>query len=121
MNVDGFKAAKVPIVYYKGIALEKAIEQVFVDVDKAHKDGANIIILSDRGVDEYHVQIPALLAVSAVHQHLVKTKKRTTLSLILESGEPKMYIILQHYLVMVQVQSILIWHMIQSNRWLMKI
>ncbi|WP_290851311.1 glutamate synthase large subunit [Eubacterium sp. LMAG:50] len=89
MNVDGFKAAKVPIVYYKGIALEKAIEQVFVDVDKAHKDGANIIILSDRGVDEYHVQIPALLAVSAVHQHLVKTKKRTTLSLILESGEPR--------------------------------
>ena len=89
MNVDGFKAAKVPIVYYKGIALEKAIEQVFVDVDKAHKDGANIIILSDRGVDEYHVQIPALLAVSAVHQHLVKTKKRTTLSLILESCEPR--------------------------------
>ena len=89
MNVDGFKAAKVPIIYYKGIALEKAIEQVFVDVDKAHKDGANIIILSDRGVDEYHVQIPALLAVSAVHQHLVKTKKRTTLSLILESGEPR--------------------------------
>ena len=89
MNVDGFKAAKVPIVYYKGIALEKAIEQVFVDVDKAHKDGANIIILSDRGVDEYHVQIPALLAVSAVYQHLVKTKKRTTLSLILESGEPR--------------------------------
>ena len=60
-----------------------------MDVDKAHKDGANIIILSDRGVDEYHVQIPSLLAVSAVHQHLVKTKKRTTLSLILESGEPR--------------------------------
>ncbi len=85
----GFKTAVVPIVYYKGIKLEKAIEQVFVEVDKAHKDGANIIILSDRGVDEYHVQIPSLLTVSAVHQYLVKTKKRTTLSLVLESGEPR--------------------------------
>ena len=85
----GFKTAVVPIVYYKGIKLEKAIEQVFVEVDKAHKDGANIIILSDRGVDEYHVQIPSLLAVSAVHQYLAKTKKRTTLSLVLESGEPR--------------------------------
>ena len=85
----GFKTAVVPIVYYKGIRLEKAIEQVYVEVDKAHKDGANIIILSDRGVDEYHVQIPSLLAVSAVHQYLVKTKKRTTLSLVLESGEPR--------------------------------
>ncbi len=85
----GFKTAVVPIVYYKGIELEKAIEQVYVEVDKAHKDGANIIILSDRGVDEYHVQIPSLLAVSAVHQYLVKTKKRTTLSLVLESGEPR--------------------------------
>lgn len=85
----GFKTAVVPIVYYKGIKLEKAIEQVYVEVDKAHKDGANIIILSDRGVDEYHIQIPSLLAVSAVHQYLVKTKKRTTLSLVLESGEPR--------------------------------
>ena len=85
----GFKTAVVPIIYYKGIKLEKAIEQVYVEVDKAHKDGANIIILSDRGVDEYHVQIPSLLAVSAVHQYLVKTKKRTTLSLVLESGEPR--------------------------------
>ena len=85
----GFKTAVVPIVYYKGIKLEKAIEQVYVEADKAHKDGANIIILSDRGVDEYHVQIPSLLAVSAVHQYLVKTKKRTTLSLVLESGEPR--------------------------------
>ncbi len=61
----------------------------FVEVDKAYKDGANILILSDRGVDENHVAIPSLLAVSAVHQHLVDTKKQTSLSLILESGEPR--------------------------------
>ena len=85
----GFKTAVVPIVYYKGIKLEKAIEQVYVEVDKAHKDGANIIILSDRGVDENHVAIPSLLAVAALQQYLVQTKKRTTLSLVLESGEPR--------------------------------
>ena len=48
-----------------------------------------MIILSDRGVDENHVAIPSLLAVSALQQYLVKTKKRTSLSLILESGEPR--------------------------------
>ena len=46
-------------------------------------------MLSDRGVDENHMPIPSLLAVSAVHQYLVKTKKRTSLAIILESGEPR--------------------------------
>ncbi|MFT4006418.1 MAG: glutamate synthase large subunit, partial [Lacrimispora sp.] len=49
----------------------------------------NIIILSDRDIDENHVPIPSLLAVSALQQHLVKTKKRTSVALILESGEPR--------------------------------
>ncbi|MBQ7200093.1 MAG: glutamate synthase subunit alpha, partial [Eubacterium sp.] len=52
-------------------------------------EGANIITLSDRGVDENHRPIPSLLAVSSVEQHLVRTKKRTQVSLILESGEPR--------------------------------
>lgn len=89
MKVEGFKVAVVPITYYKSTKLERAIDRLFVEVDKAYKDGANIVILSDRGVDENHVPIPSLLAVSAVHQHLVVTKKQTSLSLILESGEPR--------------------------------
>ncbi len=89
MNVDGFHVAEVPITYYKSAPLERAIERLFVEVDKAHRDGANILVLTDRGVDENHVPIPSLLAVSAVHQHLVKTKKRTSLAIILESGEPR--------------------------------
>ena len=60
-----------------------------MEVDKAYKDGADILVLSDRDVDENHMAIPSLLAVSAVHQHLVATKKQTSLSLILESGEPR--------------------------------
>ncbi|HIX58983.1 MAG TPA: glutamate synthase large subunit [Candidatus Blautia gallistercoris] len=89
MKVDGFKVEVVPITYYKSTKLERAIDRLFVDVDKAYRDGANILVLSDRGVDENHMPIPSLLAVSAVHQHLVKTKKQTALSLILESGEPR--------------------------------
>ena len=89
MKEKGFKVATVPITYYKSTRLERALARLFVEVDKAYKDGANILILSDRGVDENHVAIPSLLAVSAVHQHLVDTKKQTSLSLILESGEPR--------------------------------
>jgi len=89
LNVEGFKVAQVPITYYKNTRLRRAIEHLFVEVDRVHRDGANILILSDRGVDENHVPIPSLLAVSAVHQHLVKTKKRTSLAIVLESGEPR--------------------------------
>ena len=89
MKKDGFRVAVVPIIYYKSARLERAIDRLFVEVDKAYRDGANILVLSDRGVDENHVPIPSLLAVSAVHQHLVNTKKQTSMSLILESGEPR--------------------------------
>ena len=89
MNVPGFKVATVSINYYKNTSLEKAIDRVFLEVDRAYKEGANIIILSDRDVDEYHVTIPSLLAVSAVSQYLIRTKKSTALALILESAEPR--------------------------------
>ena len=89
MHYEGFKVAVVSTLYYKSTKLERAIDRLFVEVDKAYRDGANILVLSDRGVDENHMPIPSLLAVSAVHQHLVKTKKSTSLALILESGEPR--------------------------------
>ena len=89
MDIEGFKVETIPIVFYRNTSLEKAIDHLFVEVDKAHREGANIIILSDRGVDENHVAIPSLLAISALQQYLVQTKKRTSLSLILESGEPR--------------------------------
>lgn len=89
MKVDGFKVEVVPIVYYKNTSLERAIDRLFVEVDRAYREGVNILILSDRGVDENHVPIPSLLAVSALNQYLVRTKKRTRVALILESGEPR--------------------------------
>ncbi|MDE7253182.1 MAG: glutamate synthase large subunit [Acetatifactor sp.] len=89
MQVEGFKVEVVPITYYKNTSLERAIDRLFVEVDRAYRDGVNILILSDRGVDENHVAIPSLLAVSALNQYLVRTKKRTRVALILETGEPR--------------------------------
>ena len=89
MKVEGFKVETIPITYYKNTSIEKAIDHIFVEVDRAHREGANIIILSDRGVDENHVAIPSLLAVGAVQHYLVQTKKRTSMAVILESGEPR--------------------------------
>lgn len=89
LHQPGFMSHVIPILYYKNTSLEKAIEQLCITVDRAYARGYNIIILSDRGIDETHVAIPSLLAVSAVEQHLVRTKKRTAVSLIIESGEPR--------------------------------
>ena len=89
MEVEGLKVAELPITYYKNTSLEKAIERLFVEADRLFRDGANIMIMTDRGVDENHVAIPSLLAVSALSQHLVRTKKKTSVALILESAEPR--------------------------------
>ena len=89
LNKPGFKSEVISILYYKNTSLEKALDKVMLQADKAYKDGANILILSDRGVDECHVPIPSLLAVSALEQHLVRTKKRTAVSIVLESGDPR--------------------------------
>ena len=89
MKQDGFKIAEIPTIYYKNSSLEKAMDYLFIEVDRAIRDGANILILSDRGVDEYHVAMPSLLALSGLEQHLVRTKKRTSVAIILETGEPR--------------------------------
>lgn len=89
LNRPGFKVAEIDMVFYKNSSLEKAIDYLFIEVDRAILDGANVLILSDRGVDEYHVPIPSLLALSGLQQHLVRTKKRTSVAIILETGEPR--------------------------------
>ena len=89
MKRPGFRVATVSLLYYTNASLKSAIDKLFVEVDRAYRDGANVIILSDRGVDEYHMAIPSLLAVSAIEQYLVRTKKRTAVSIILESAEPR--------------------------------
>lgn len=89
LNQTRFKNETISLLFYRGTSLKEALENLFIECDKAYRNGANILILSDKGVDEGHMAIPSLLAVSALEQHLVKTKKKTDVSIILESGEPR--------------------------------
>ena len=86
------KAAKVPILYevdmgYNG--LEIALGEIVVKIDKEISNGANIIILSDRGVSPTMAPIPALLATSHVHNFYKREKKRSSFGIIVESAEPR--------------------------------
>ena len=92
INISGFKAATLPILFQAGgggKALEEALEALFAEAAKAIGGGANILILSDRGVDATHAAIPALLAVGGLHHYLIRAGLRTKASIVLESGEPR--------------------------------
>ena len=69
--------------------LKKAVEELCVRASAAVKSGYTILIISDRGVDATHAPIPSLLALSAVHNHLIREKTRNQVALIVESGEPR--------------------------------
>ncbi len=88
----GFKAATLPILFnaadgVKG--LDTALNNLFAAADQAIKDDNTILILSDRGVDERHAPIPALLASAGLHHHLIRSGTRGKVGLVLESGEPR--------------------------------
>ena len=89
---EGFKSVTLPILFKAkegGSGLERALGKLFEAASEAVRAGANIIILSDRGVDKEHTPIPALLAVSGLHQHLTREGLRTRAAIVLESGEPR--------------------------------
>ncbi len=92
LDLAGFKTKLLPIVFEAGSGgkgLQKSLDQLFASADKAIENGANILILSDRDFDDKHAPIPALLAVSGLHHHLIRTGQRTETGIILESGEPR--------------------------------
>lgn len=89
LRTKDWKTAKISTLLPVNGDLEKAIQQLFQNVDAEIKNGSNILILSDRGVNENFAAIPSLLAVSSVHHHLIQTGKRNQVSLIVESGEPR--------------------------------
>jgi len=89
-NLKEFKPATLSLIFdYEKITLKHALDELFKEAEKAILKGAEILILSDRGVSEKKTYIPSLLAVSALHNHLVKKSLRTHASLILESAEPR--------------------------------
>ena len=69
--------------------MEKVLENLCDQASEAIEDGATILILSDRGVDENHAAIPSLLAMAAVHHHLLRERTRTRVGLVIETGEAR--------------------------------
>ena len=88
LDLPHLKSKVISLLYFENTPLDTVLDRLFLNVEKAYHNGANVIILSDRGVDENHLPIPSLLAVSAVEQYLIRTKKRTAISVVLESAEP---------------------------------
>ena len=92
VNGPDFRSATLSILFQAGsggAGLKAALDELFAKAEDAIGKGANILILSDRGVDENHAAIPALLAVSGLHHHLIRAGLRTKTSIVLESGEPR--------------------------------
>lgn len=88
-NIESLKTADISMLYNKKTStLREAIENLYRQADKAHEDSATILILTDRGVDKDNLAIPSLLAVAALETYLVKTRKNTAISLIIETAEP---------------------------------
>ena len=90
IRYKGFNTIKLPILFESNKGeegLRDALDQLCKDAERSVDEGYNYIILSDRDVDENHVAIPSLLAVSAVHHYLISIGKRVQTALIVESGE----------------------------------
>ncbi|EPO0094102.1 glutamate synthase large subunit [Campylobacter upsaliensis] len=89
-NLKNFKVKEFSILYdYKKKSLESALEELFERVEAEIKKGVCVVILSDRGVSEKMAYIPSLLAVSGLHNYLVRKSLRTHTSIVLESAEPR--------------------------------
>lgn len=88
---NGFKTKTISILCKAASQddFTKTLERVCNEAQEAIQEGFTFIILSDRGVDKDHAALPALLAVGAVHHHLVRNAFRTQIGIILESGEPR--------------------------------
>ncbi|MBD2012562.1 glutamate synthase large subunit [Microcoleus sp. FACHB-53] len=92
INEGQFKSVTLPILFdpKQGVkGLETAMEEICAQANRAIEAGVNLIILSDRGVNPDNAPIPALMAVSGLHHHLIREGTRTRVGLVLESGEPR--------------------------------
>ncbi|MEE8304986.1 MAG: glutamate synthase large subunit, partial [Candidatus Tectomicrobia bacterium] len=91
-DAPDFKSTTLPILFNVAdgeAGLERALNDLFTAADRAIEDGATILILSDRHFDREQAPIPALLASSGLHHHLIRQGNRIKVGLVLESGEPR--------------------------------
>jgi glutamate synthase (ferredoxin) len=92
LHSEIFRSRTISILYkaaHGAVGMERAIRSIYRQADQAIQDGCNIIILSDRGMNADYAAVPALLASSGLHYHLIRKEIRTKVGLVLESGEPR--------------------------------
>jgi glutamate synthase (ferredoxin) len=92
IDLPGFKSVTLPILFRAADGpegMEKAMDELCAKAAEAARDGVNVLILSDRGVNKEFAPIPSLLAVAGVHHHLIREETRSRVGLVLESGEPR--------------------------------
>ncbi len=90
IRYKGFKSLTLPMTFNAAQgSLTDAVSELCKSAEKAVDDGYNYIIISDRDVDETHAPIPSLLAVSAIHHHLISVRKRMQTAIVVESAEPR--------------------------------
>ncbi|HEV2394381.1 MAG TPA: glutamate synthase large subunit [Verrucomicrobiae bacterium] len=92
LDLPGFKSITLPILFKVAEGpggLEKAMNELFLKINQAIRDGYNVVVLSDRGVNKEWAPIPSLLAVAGVHHHMIREGTRTRVGLVLETGEPR--------------------------------
>ncbi|MBP6016580.1 MAG: glutamate synthase large subunit [Candidatus Promineofilum sp.] len=90
--VPGFSAVTLPMLFPSasgGAGMAAALDELFAAADRGISGGANLIILSDRGISREQAPLPALLAAAGLHQHLIRRGTRSRVSLLVESGEPR--------------------------------
>lgn len=92
LRYKGFSASTLAMLFnVEGgpDSLQNAVDQLCINAEKAVDEGKNYIVLSDRGISRDKAPIPSLLAVSAVHHHLIKRRKRMQIDIVVESAEPR--------------------------------
>ncbi len=92
LRYKGFSAASLSMLFdaTKGAeGLQKAVDKLCLDAEKAVDEGKNYIIISDRGIEQNFAPIPSIMAVSAVHHHLINKRKRMQIDIVVESAEPR--------------------------------
>jgi glutamate synthase (NADPH) large chain len=92
LNQPGFRTKTLSLLFKANegaVGMEKALDRLFIEASRQIISGTNILILSDRGVNEEHAAIPALLAIAGLQHYLIRNAIRMRASLILESGEPR--------------------------------
>lgn len=120
LRQQGFKTKVLPMLFpiaEGAVGLEQALDNLFATADHAIKAGYNVLLLSDRGVNQKMAPIPALLATAGLHHHLIRNKTRTQVALVVESGEPREVHHFPSSLAMAQLPSIPIWPTRRSTTW----